>query len=104
MALILPIKKRHTFYLSLMPEDLQRMRKITMRTLRQLIFAAAFIFCISISASAQKDDERKPPPKKDPPVVVVKGGKEREKPKEDKNRGNDNRGKKPQAYFFRMED
>ncbi len=57
-----------------------------------------------MSASAQKNDDKKPPPKKDPPTVVVKGDKGKEKPKDDKNRGNDNRGKKPQAYFFRMEE
>lgn len=87
-----------------MPKVLKKMRNITMRTLKHLLFAAAFIFCISISASAQKKDGRKTPPKDPPPVVVVKDEKEKEKPRDDKNRGNDNRGKKPQAYFFRMED
>jgi hypothetical protein len=109
MALILPVKKRHVFYLSRMPNDLQKLRDTKMRTLKQLILAAAFIFCISMSASAQKNGNKKPPPKEGkPPVVVVKGDKgdkgDKERPKDEKNRGNDNRGKKPPAYFFRMEE
>jgi len=103
MALILLIKKWHTFYLSRMPNDSQKLRDTKMKTLKQLILAAAFIFCISMSASAQKNDGKKTPPKENPPRVVVKGDKgDKEKPREDK-RDNDNRGKKPQAYFYKTE-
>ncbi|MDQ6787945.1 MAG: hypothetical protein M3033_14155 [Acidobacteriota bacterium] len=76
-----------------------------MRALKQLVLVAAFIFCISMSASAQNNDGKKTPPKDgQPPVVVVKGKDNREKPKEDKNRGNDNRGKKPQAFLLKTDD
>ncbi len=86
-----------------MLKDLQTVRKIIMNTLKQLILVAAFVFCVTMSTSAQNNDGKKTPPKGTPPVVVVKG-KEKEKPKEDKNRDNDNRGKKPQAVLFKTED
>lgn len=56
-----------------------------------------------MSASAQKDDGKRTPPKERPPVVVVKGDKG-EKPRDDKNRGNDNKGKKPQAFLIKIDD
>ena len=64
---------------------------------KQLLFTVAFIFCISMTASAQ---DGKKLPKKDPPVVVVEPKKD--KPKEDKPRdnNNNNKGKKPQTFFL----
>ena len=70
-----------------------------MKNFKQLLFAAAFVVAVSISASAQKDGEKKTP-KKDgnPPVIVVvpKG----DKPKGDKPKGD----KKPQAINFNSRD
>ena len=70
-----------------------------MKILKQLIFAVAVVFCVSITASAQKDEGKTP--KKGNPPIIVPGGK---KPKEDKPKDEDRR-KKPQInFFFRSED
>jgi hypothetical protein len=71
--------------------------KITMKILKKLLLATAFVFCVSLSASAQTNEGKKTPPKEKPPVVVVK---EKPKPKEDKP-NDDNRVKKPQAFIFK---
>jgi hypothetical protein len=69
--------------------------------LKQFFYTVAFIFCISMTASAQ--DGRKPPPKKvDPPRVIVRDDK-KPPPKGEKPRNDDNKGKKPQAFFLNTE-
>ena len=67
-----------------------------MKTLKQILFAAAVMICFSMTASAQKEgDKKQPPPKDKPPIIVVEPKTPKpkdEKPKEDK--------KKPQAFMF----
>jgi len=79
------------------PSCLRNKRKeeiATMKNFKQLLFAAAFVAAVSISASAQKEGDKKPPPKEGkPPVIVVVP---KEKPKEDKPKSD----KKPQAIIF----
>jgi len=72
-----------------------------MKTLKQILFAAAVMICFSITASAQKDGDKKTPPKDGKPPVIVVEPKDKkpkdEKPKDDK--------KKPQMFilYFRNE-
>ncbi len=68
-----------------------------MKTLKQILFAAAVMICFSMSASAQKEGDKNNPPKKpkDPPVIVVKP--KDDKPKDDKPKDDK---KKPQAIIF----
>ena len=80
------------------PSCLRNKRKeeiATMKNFKQLLFAAAFVAAVSVSASAQKEGDKKTPPPKEgkPPVIVVVP---KEKPKEDKPKSD----KKPQAIIF----
>jgi hypothetical protein len=68
-----------------------------MKTLKQLLFTAALIVAVSISALAQKDGDKKTPPKDKTPVIPVTP---KEKPKEDKPKGD----KKPGAIIFGNKD
>ena len=73
-----------------------------MKILKQIFLIAAFVFGISIAASAQDRDRDKRPPKNNPPVIVP-GKKPDDKPKENRpkedDRDKDNRGKKPQIVL-----
>ncbi len=72
--------------------------EMMMKILKKLLLTLAFVFCVSVYASAQTNEPKKTPPKDGkPPVVVVK---EKPKPKEDKP-NDDKRVKKPQAFLFR---
>lgn len=67
-----------------------------MKNIKQLLFAAAFAVCFSVTAvSAQKQEDGKKPPPKNPPVVVVEPKKD--KPKEDKPKDDK---KRPQSMIF----
>jgi hypothetical protein len=90
------------FCLSPMPQIDKGKRKIAMKTVKKLLLTVAFVFCISLSASAQQQQERdgKKPTKKNPPVIpIVPKDKSKDDKKKDE-RENDNRGKKPQAFIF----
>lgn len=66
-----------------------------MKTLKNILFAAAVMICFSMTASAQKEgDKNNPPPKdKNPPVIVIKPkDPPKDPPKDDK--------KKPQAVII----
>jgi len=65
------------------------------KILTHIFFAAAMMFCFSMTTMAQKQGEKPARPPKEPPPVIVPGKKPEpkdEKPKEDK--------KKPQTTVF----
>lgn len=62
-----------------------------MKVLKHILFTAALVIGISITASAQSTQPKKPPPKPDPPIVKVPD-KTKPPPREEKPKGD---GKKP---------
>jgi len=72
-----------------------------MKLLQQILFAAIFAVCLTLTVSAQRNQEEK---KEKPPKERVEIKPEQKPPRNNENnnnnRGNENRPKKPQAYFL----
>lgn len=72
-----------------------------MKVLKQFLFAAAVMICLSLTASAQKNqDDRKNTPPKDSKLTIPVAPKDDKKPKGN-DRPKDDR-KKPESVFFRF--